>query len=99
MQTFRLGAGVRQAFLRSADRRVELYGAGDVSFDYPERRDSHDDAIDFIERRRICSSDPGCDCGSTIRFSIGYVARFRLLFLSGAAGVLSAADAGDSDGL
>ena len=34
MEGVRLGAGVRLPFVQSADHRVELYGAGDVSFDH-----------------------------------------------------------------
>ena len=33
-QTFRLGAGLRQPIVRSADRRVDLYAAADAAFVY-----------------------------------------------------------------
>lgn len=96
LQTFRLGAGVRQAFLRAADRRVELYGAGDVSFDYRSAEiPTTTPSTSLSAAGFSLALGPGLRLWIHDQISIGYVARFRLLFLSGEAGVLSAADAGD----
>jgi hypothetical protein len=92
MQTFRLGVGVRQAFLRSADRRVELYGAGDVSFDYKsaEVPVSTTPSTSMSAAGFSLALGPGLRLWVHDQISIGYVARFRFSFLSGEAGVLGA---------
>jgi hypothetical protein len=103
MQLLRLGAGVRQAFLRTADRRVELYGAADVSFDYRSAElpsTSGSSPTDSLSAAGFSVAlGPGVRLWLHDQISIGYVARFRLAFLSGETGVLAATPVDDpSDG-
>ena len=87
-QTFRLGVGVRQGFVRTADRRAELYGAADVSFDYKSTELGGNPSPSFSAAGFSLALGPGVRLWVTDQISIGYVARFRLAFLSGEAGAL-----------
>jgi hypothetical protein len=92
IQTFRLGFGVRQAFLTTADRRVELYGAGDISFDHQSAEVPSTSGMTPTDS--LSASGFSLALGPGLRFwvhdqiSIGYLARFRLSYLSGSAGAL-----------
>jgi hypothetical protein len=92
MQTFRLGFGVRQAFLRTADRRVELYGAGDVSFDHQSAEVPSTSGMTPTDSLSASGFSlalgPGLRLWVHDQISIGYVARLRLSYLSGSAGAL-----------
>ncbi len=70
-QLLRIGAGLRHSFVQSADRLVDLYGAGDVSFDYQGAR-SLRPAGRCRPRRPASPASPsrwgrGCACGCTTR--------------------------------
>jgi hypothetical protein len=92
MQTFRVGFGVRQAFLRTADRRVELYGAGDVSFDHQSAEVPSTSGMTPTDSLSASGFSlalgPGLRLWVHDQISIGYVARLRLSYLSGSAGAL-----------
>jgi len=92
MQTFRLGFGVRQAFLRTADRRVELYGAGEVSFDHQSVEVPSTSGMTPTDSLSASGFSlalgPGLRLWVHDQISIGYLARFRLSYLSGGAGAL-----------
>jgi hypothetical protein len=93
MQLMRLGAGVRLPFLQTADRRAELYGVGDVSFDYKSAEvisTSGSMPTDSLSASGFSLAlGPGVRLWVHDQVAIGYVARFRLSFLSGAAGVFT----------
>jgi hypothetical protein len=91
-QLLRLGVGLRHSFLQSADRLVDLFGAADVSFDHvsadvpstagPQPTDSLS-ASGFS-----LAAGPGLRLWVHSQIAIGYVARLRVTYLSGAAGAL-----------
>lgn len=93
-QLLRLGAGLRHAFARSADRRVDLYGAADASFDYasvevptttPGMPTATSSAAGFS-----LALGPGLRLWVHDQIALGYVARLRVAYLSGSAGALNA---------
>jgi hypothetical protein len=98
-QLFRLGAGFRPTFIRSADRLVELYGAADASFEYrsadlPATGGSSPTASVSAAGFSLALG-PGLRLWVHEQIALGYVARFRLTYLSGDAGALGAAVTGD----
>jgi len=91
-QTVRLGAGIRLPFVQTSDRRVDLYGAADISFDYKSG-----DAIATSGTTPTASvsasgfslaAGPGLRLWVHDQVAIGYVARLRVTHLSGQAGAL-----------
>jgi len=92
-QIFRLGAGVRQPIVRSADRRVDLYGAADAAFLYK----SAETASTMAGMPTATGSasgfslalGPGLRLWVHDQIAIGYVARLRITYLSGAQGALA----------
>jgi hypothetical protein len=93
-QLFRLGAGLRPTFVRSADRLVELYGAADASFEYrsadlPATGGSSPTASVSAAGLSLALG-PGLRLWVHEQIALGYVARFRLTYLSGDAGALGA---------
>jgi hypothetical protein len=91
-QLLRLGAGVRHTILQTADRRAELFGAADVSFDYrsAEMPGSGSTPTDTLSAAGFSLAlGPGVRWWILDQVSLGYAARFRFLFLSGEAGVFT----------
>jgi hypothetical protein len=98
-QLFRLGAGLRPTFVRSPDRLVELYGAADASFEY---RSAGVPATTGASPTTSVSAagfslalGPGLRLWVHEQIAIGYVARFRLTYLTGDTGGLGTAGSGD----
>jgi hypothetical protein len=92
-QAFRLGAGVRQPILRSADRRVDLYGAGDAAFVY-KSAETESTMAGMPTATGSASGfslalGPGLRLWLHDQIAIGYVARLRVTYLSGALGALA----------
>jgi hypothetical protein len=93
-QLLRIGVGLRHPFARSADRRVDLYGAADASFDYvsvevptttPGMPTATSSAAGFS-----LALGPGLRLWVHDQIAIGYVARLRVAYLTGSAGALGA---------
>jgi hypothetical protein len=93
-QLVRVGAGARYTFVQSADRMVDLYGAGDVSFEYrsaeiplvggPMPTESVSAAGFSL------AAGPGLRLWVHERLALGYAARLRMTYLSGEGGVFAA---------
>jgi len=98
-QMLRLGFGLRHSFAQSADRRVDVYGAADASFEYRSG-----------EARSMTGTTPTVSpsasgfslaLGPGLRFwvheqiAIGYVARLRATYLSGGLGALTVPPSAD----
>ena len=92
-QTFRLGAGLRQPMLRSADRRVDLYGAADAAFVYKGAETESTMAgmptATGSAAGFSLALGPGLRLWVHERIAIGYVARLRVTYLSGTRGALA----------
>jgi hypothetical protein len=89
-QALRLGAGVRQPFARSADRRLDLFGAMDLSFEHRSVElpgatvNTSASASGFS-----LALGPGLRLWVHEQIAIGYAARLRVTYLSGASGALT----------
>ena len=94
-QTFRLGAGVRQPIVRSADRRVDLYAAADAAFVYQGAETKSTMAgmptATGSAAGFSLALGPGLRLWVHDQIAIGYVARLRITYLSGALGALATA--------
>ena len=93
-QLLRLGAGLRHPLVRSADRRVDLYGAADASFDYvsveaPTTTAGMPTATGSAAGFSLALG-PGLRLWVHDQIALGYVARLRVAYLSGAMGALDA---------
>jgi hypothetical protein len=90
-QLVRVGGGFRHTFIESADRMVDLYGAGDASFEY---RSSEYPTYATPPSLTLSASGFSLAAGPGLRLwvhdqiAIGYLARFRVTHLSGAEGLL-----------
>jgi hypothetical protein len=99
-QLFRLGAGVRPTFIRSADRRVDLFGAAEASFEY--RSGEVPSTGGSSPTTSVSAAGFSLAVGPGLRFwvheqiAIGYAARFRLTYLSGDAGALASVPSADA---
>jgi hypothetical protein len=99
-QLFRLGAGVRPTFIRSADRRVDLFGAAEASFEY--RSGEVPSTGGSSPTTTVSAAGFSLAVGPGLRFwvheqiAIGYVARLRLTYLSGDAGALASVPSADA---
>lgn len=93
-QLFRLGAGVRHAFVRSADRLVDLYGAADASFEYHSAEapvtGGAPAAATVTAAGFSLALGPGLRLWVHNQIAIGYAARLRLTYLSGDSGAIAA---------
>ena len=94
-QLFQLGVGLRHPFLRSADRRVDLYGAADASFDYasvevPTTTSAGMPTATSSAAGFSLALGPGLRLWVHDQIAIGYVARLRVAYLTGSAGALTA---------
>jgi hypothetical protein len=89
-QSLRIGAGVRQPFVRSADGRVDLFGAMDFSFEHRSAElpgattDQSSSASGFS-----LALGPGLRLWVHDQIAIGYTARLRMTYLSGSAAALT----------
>ena len=92
-QTFRLGAGVRQPIVRSADRRVDLYAAADAAFVYKGAETESTMAgmptATGSAAGFSLALGPGLRLWVHDQIAIGYVARLRITYLSGEQGALA----------
>jgi hypothetical protein len=93
-QAVRIGAGVRHSFVHSADRLVDLYGAGDVGF---ESRSAEIPLVGAMTPTQTVSAagfslavGPGLRLWVHDQIALGYAARLRLTYLSGDGGSLEA---------
>jgi len=99
-QLFRLGAGVRPTFIRSADRRVDLFGAAEASFEY--KSGEVPSTGGSSPTTAVSAAGFSLAVGPGLRFwvheqiAIGYVARLRLTYLSGDAGALAVVPSADA---
>lgn len=93
-QLLRIGAGLRHSFVQSADRLVDLYGAGDVSFDYQSAEVPSTGGTMPTQSTSAAGFSlalgPGLRLWVHDQIAVGYVARLRVTYLSGGAGALSA---------
>ena len=93
-QLLRIGAGLRHSFVQSADRLVDLYGAGDVSFDYQSAEVPSTGGMMPTQTMSVAGFSlalgPGLRLWVHDQIAVGYVARLRVTYLSGGAGALSA---------
>jgi hypothetical protein len=92
-QTLRLGAGVRQPIVRSADRRVDLYGAADAAFVY-KGAEAQSTMAGMPTATGSAAGfslalGPGLRLWVHDQIAIGYVARLRITYLSGEQGALA----------
>jgi hypothetical protein len=94
-QFFRLGAGVRQPIVRSADRRVDLYGAADAAFVYKGAETTSTMAgmptATSSAAGFSLALGPGLRLWLHDQIAVGYVARLRITYLSGEQGALATA--------
>ena len=92
-QFLRIGAGLRHSFVQSADRLVDLYGAGDVSFDYQSVEVPSTGGTMPTQTTSAAGFSlalgPGLRLWVHDQIAVGYVARLRVTYLSGGAGALS----------
>ena len=92
-QIFRLGAGLRQPIVRSADRRVDLYGAADAAFVYKGAETASTMAgmptTTGSAAGFSLALGPGLRLWLHDQIAIGYVARLRISYLSGEQGALA----------
>ena len=92
-QIFRLGAGLRQPIVRSADRRVDLYGAADATFVYKgaetESAMAGMPTVTGSAAGFSLALGPGLRLWVHEQIAIGYVARLRITYLSGEQGALA----------
>ena len=90
-QLLRLGVGLRHPLLRSADRRVDLYGAADASFDYVsfEVPTTTMPAATSSAAGFSLAIGPGLRLWVHDQIAIGYVARLRIAYLTGSASALA----------
>jgi hypothetical protein len=92
-QIFRLGAGLRQPIVRSADRRVDLYGAADATFVYKGAETESTMAgmptVTGSAAGFSLALGPGLRLWVHDQIAIGYVARLRVTYLSGEQGALA----------
>jgi len=97
---FRLGAGLRHTLFQSADRVVDLFGAADASF---ESRSAEVIIGSPTPTQNVSVSGFSLALGPGVRFwvhsqiAVGYVARFRLTYLSGDGGVFQAPPTADTN--
>jgi len=93
-QLLRIGAGLRHSFVQSADRLVDLYGAGDVSFDYQGVEVPSTGGMMPTQTTSVAGFSlalgPGLRLWVHDQIAVGYVARLRVTYLSGGAGALAA---------
>ena len=92
-QILRLGAGVRQPIVRSADRRVDLYGAADATFVY-KGTEAQSTMAGMPTATGSAAGfslalGPGLRLWVHDQIAIGYVARLRITYLSGEQGALA----------
>jgi hypothetical protein len=91
-QIFRLGVGLRQPIMRSADRRVDLYGAADAAFLYQGAETASTMAgmptATGSAAGFSLALGPGLRLWVHDQIAIGYVARLRISYLSGGFGAL-----------
>jgi outer membrane protein with beta-barrel domain len=99
-QLLRLGAGVRHTFAQSADRRVDVYGAADVGFEYRSAEVPSTSGTTPTENMSASGFSlalgPGLRLWVHEQVAIGYVARLRMTYLSGAAGRLTTPQTNDA---
>jgi hypothetical protein len=99
-QVFRLGAGARHTFVRSADRRVDLFGAADVSFEYQSAEVVATAGTGPTQSVGAAGFSlalgPGLRLWVHEQIAVGYAARFRLTYLAGDAGALTMTTAADA---
>ena len=90
-QHLRLGAGARYTFLQSADRRVDLLGAADLGFAYQSAEvptpTGTTPTVSVSASGFSLAAGPGLRFWVHEQIALGYVARLRLTYLSGGAGV------------
>jgi hypothetical protein len=89
--TFRIGAGVRHTLLHSADRRVDLFGAADVSAVFLSATGTDAAGAGIPERGATgvtFAFGPGLRLWVHEQLALGYAARLRIDYLSGEAGAL-----------
>jgi hypothetical protein len=88
-RALRFGAGVRYAFLRTADRRVDLYAAGDIDVVFSNAEiPSGPTAPDLSATGFSLAAGPGLRFWIHEHLALGYLARFQLTHLSGPQGGL-----------
>jgi hypothetical protein len=102
-QFFRLGAGVRQSFLQSADHLVDLYGAADIGFQSQSAEvitvQGGSPTLKVSASGFSLAAGPGLRLWVRDQIAVGYAARFRLTYLSGPIGsLMSPPNASITDG-
>jgi hypothetical protein len=100
VSTFRLGAGLRYAFLSSADRRVDLFGAADLAAVFRSAENVAPDGSQAPTQSATGATlalGPGLRLWVHDQLAVGYVARLRLDYLSGEVGALTTPPSAESD--